>query len=173
MQMRDTPSTPFGNAASEVLVTKRIVVVVSVLMLFGLFALVAGCGGSELPDNAVAQVGDVYVTQEQLDARVADFEAQYAGSIPDEATDPGGVQGVHQGCPRLSDHLRSGHAERGGVGYRRDRRRGADRDRQHPGAVFGATGAVRRGPQGAEHDRGAAQASTTRSPCFCRRPTRK
>ncbi len=72
--------------------TKRIVVVVSVLMLFGLFALVAGCGGSELPDNAVAQVGDVYVTQEQLDARVADFEAQYAGSIPDEATDPEGYK---------------------------------------------------------------------------------
>jgi foldase protein PrsA len=73
-------------------VTKRIVVVVSVLMLFGLFALVAGCGGSELPDNAVAQVGDVYITQEQLDARVADFKAQYAGSIPDEATDPDGYK---------------------------------------------------------------------------------
>ena len=72
--------------------TKRIVVVVSVLMLVGLFAMVAGCGGSELPDNAVAQVGDVYVTQEQLDARVADFEAQYAGSIPDEASDPEGYK---------------------------------------------------------------------------------
>ena len=61
-------------------------------MLFGLFALVAGCGGSELPDNAVAQVGEVFVTQEQLDARVADFKAQYAGSIPDEATDPEGYK---------------------------------------------------------------------------------
>jgi len=77
-------------------VTKRIVAAVSVLVLFGLFALVAGCGGSELPDDAVAQVGDVYITQEQLDTRVADFEAQYAGSIPDEATDPEGYKAFTQ-----------------------------------------------------------------------------
>jgi len=45
-----------------------------------------------LPDGAVAQVGEAYITQEQLDARVADFALQYQGSVPDAATDPEGYK---------------------------------------------------------------------------------
>ncbi len=71
--------------------TKRIVTLVSVLVFAAVFGLVAGCGGG-LPDDAVAQVGDTYVTQADFDARVADFEKQYAGYIPDEASDPEGYK---------------------------------------------------------------------------------
>ncbi len=67
--------------------TKRILTVLVVLLLAATVGLVAGCGG-ELPKNAVAKVGDTAITQEELDQRVADFAAQYAGQIPDESTDP-------------------------------------------------------------------------------------
>ncbi len=78
--------------------TRRIVaVVVSVLVLIGLLGLVVGCGGDELPDDAVAQVGDVYITQAQLDTKVEDFKAQYMGYAPDEATDPEGYKEFTQG----------------------------------------------------------------------------
>lgn len=70
---------------------KRLVAAVFVLVLAGAVGLVAGCGG-ELPDNAVAKVGQTYITQEQFDTRVADFEAQYAGQIPDKASDPDGYK---------------------------------------------------------------------------------
>lgn len=67
--------------------TKRILAVLVVLLLAGTVGLVAGCGG-DLPKSAVAKIGNNVVTQKELDQRVADFEAQYAGQIPDKTTDP-------------------------------------------------------------------------------------
>ena len=46
----------------------------------------AGCGGN-LPKDAVAKVGSIIITQQAFDERIADFEAQYAGQIPDKETD--------------------------------------------------------------------------------------
>jgi foldase protein PrsA len=68
-------------------VTKRVVVAILVLVLAGGVGLLASCGGG-LPKNAVAKVGENYITQEQFDSRVADFEAQYASSIPDKEDNP-------------------------------------------------------------------------------------
>lgn len=69
--------------------TKRVVAVIFVLALVLMAGLVAGCGGeSGLPNDAVAQVGSEYISQEEFDARLAMFESQYAGSIPDKETDP-------------------------------------------------------------------------------------
>jgi foldase protein PrsA len=68
-------------------VTKRILAVLVVLLLAGTVGLVAGCGGN-LPKSAVAKVGSTIITQKEFDQRVADFEAQYAGQIPDKATAP-------------------------------------------------------------------------------------
>jgi foldase protein PrsA len=68
-------------------VTKRILAVLVVLLLAGAVGLVAGCGG-DLPKSAVAKVGDNVITQKAFDQKVADFEAQYAGQIPDKTTDP-------------------------------------------------------------------------------------
>lgn len=62
------------------------------ILVTAVFGLVAGCGDDGLPDGAVAQVGEAYITQEQLDARVADFTLQYQGSVPDAATDPEGYK---------------------------------------------------------------------------------
>lgn len=70
---------------------KRVVAAVLVLVLAGAVGLVAGCGGG-LPKDAVAKVGQTYITQEQFDKRVADFEAQYSGQIPDKTTDPDGYK---------------------------------------------------------------------------------
>ena len=67
--------------------TKRILAVLVVLLLAGTVGLVAGCGG-DLPKSAVAKVGNNVITQKEFDQRVADFEAQYAGQIPDKSTDP-------------------------------------------------------------------------------------
>ncbi len=67
--------------------TKRILAVLVVLLLAGTVGLVAGCGG-DLPKSAVAKVGDNVITQKAFDQKVADFEAQYAGQIPDKSTDP-------------------------------------------------------------------------------------
>lgn len=74
--------------------TKRIVTAVSILMLLGaLLGLVAACGGDDgLPNDAVARVGDVYITQEELDGRIADFQAQYGGMLPNEETNPEAYQ---------------------------------------------------------------------------------
>jgi parvulin-like peptidyl-prolyl isomerase len=68
-------------------VTKKILAVLVVVILAGTVSLLAGCGGN-LPKDAVAKVGSVIITQKAFDARTADFEAQYAGQIPDKATDP-------------------------------------------------------------------------------------
>ena len=71
--------------------TKRVVAAVFVLVLAAMAGLAVGCGGG-LPNDALAQVGDAYITQDQFDARLADFEAQYAGQFPDKSTDPDGYK---------------------------------------------------------------------------------
>jgi len=76
-------------------VIKRVVAAILVLLLAGAVGLVAGCGGA-LPKNAVAKVGQTQISQEQFDARVADFEVQYAGQIPDKTTDPEGYKKFQQ-----------------------------------------------------------------------------
>ncbi len=71
---------------------KRFVASVLVLLLAVAVGLLVGCGG-DLPKDAVAKVGENYITQEQFDQRMADFEAQYAGQgLPDKDTDPEGYK---------------------------------------------------------------------------------
>jgi len=73
-------------------VKKRFVASVLVLLLAVAVGLLVGCGG-DLPKDAVAKVGENYITQEQFDQRMADFEAQYAGQgLPDKDTDPEGYK---------------------------------------------------------------------------------
>ena len=69
--------------------TKKSLAVLVVLLLAATVGLVAGCGGN-LPKGAVAKVGGTIITQKAFDARVADFEAQYAGTgqIPDKTSAP-------------------------------------------------------------------------------------
>ncbi len=76
--------------------TKRVVAVVFMLALVLMAGLLAGCGGDGLPGDAVAQVGDEYISQDEFDARMAIFEAQYAFSIPDKETDPEGYKEFQQ-----------------------------------------------------------------------------
>ena len=66
--------------------TKKILAVLVVLLLAATVGLVAGCGGN-LPKDAVAKVGSNIITQKAFDERIADFEAQYAGQIPDKTSD--------------------------------------------------------------------------------------
>jgi parvulin-like peptidyl-prolyl isomerase len=68
-------------------VTKRIVAALLVLLLAATVGLLVGCGG-DLPKSAVAKVGDEVITEEELEARVNDFETQYAGQTPDPETQP-------------------------------------------------------------------------------------
>lgn len=70
---------------------KRVVAATSALIIVLLVGVIAGCG-SELPEDAVAQVGATYLTQEQFDSELAFFEAQYAGQVPDKETDPEGYK---------------------------------------------------------------------------------
>jgi parvulin-like peptidyl-prolyl isomerase len=72
-------------------VKKRVVAVLLVLALGTTAALLVGCGG-KLPKDALAKVGDTVITQKQLDERVAEFEAQYAGYVPDKQVDPEGYK---------------------------------------------------------------------------------
>ena len=76
--------------------TKRVVAAVLVLILAAMTALTVGCGGGGLPKDAMAKVGDVYITQKDFDARAADFETQYAGQIPDASSDPDGYKEFQQ-----------------------------------------------------------------------------
>jgi foldase protein PrsA len=76
-------------------VTKRILAVLVVLLLAGTVGLVAGCGGN-VPSGAVAKVGGTAITQTEFDQRIADFEAQYAGQIPDKTSDPAGYKQFQQ-----------------------------------------------------------------------------
>jgi foldase protein PrsA len=76
-------------------VTKRVVVAILVLALIAAVSVAAGCGGG-LPKDAVAKVGETYISQEQYDARAASFEtldkySQQIG-IPDKTTDPDGYK---------------------------------------------------------------------------------
>ena len=66
--------------------TRRFVAVLVVLLMAAMVALVAGCGN--LPKDAVAKVGNVIITQAAFDQRLADFEIQYQGQVPDKTTDP-------------------------------------------------------------------------------------
>ena len=75
--------------------TKKILAVLVVLLLAGMVGLLAGCGGN-LPKDAVARVGSVIITQKAFDARTADFEAQYAGQVPDKTTDPASYKAFQQ-----------------------------------------------------------------------------
>lgn len=71
--------------------TKRYsAVVIGLVAIFALVAVAAaGCGtGSKLPSSAMAKVGKVVITVDQFNKRLADFQAQYAGQVPDKATDP-------------------------------------------------------------------------------------
>jgi foldase protein PrsA len=58
-------------------------------------AIAVGCGkgsASNLPTGVMAQVGKVSITEAQFNAKVADFEAEYAGQIPDKTSDPSGYK---------------------------------------------------------------------------------
>ena len=77
--------------------TKRLAAaVLALVLLFGLIAAVAvGCGSSStsnLPAGVMAQVGKVSITEDQFNKRAADFEAEYAGQIPDKTSDPSGYK---------------------------------------------------------------------------------
>ncbi len=74
---------------------KRVVAVILMLLLAATVGLAVGCGG-ELSDDTVAKVGDTVITQEQLDEKVADFERQYPGYVPNKDTDPEGYKSFQQ-----------------------------------------------------------------------------
>lgn len=62
--------------SSEVLVSKRLVLVILALVIVILVGTVAGCGGP-LPKGSVAKVGDSLISQTDFDLRVADAANQY------------------------------------------------------------------------------------------------
>jgi len=72
-------------------VTKKVVTVVLALALALAAGLTVGCG-DKLPKDSLAKVGETYITQEQFDQHLPYFNAQYADSIPDKATDPEGYK---------------------------------------------------------------------------------
>lgn len=68
-----------------------IIGLVAVLVLVAVLA--AGCGSaSKLPSSDMAKVGKVIITTAQFNQRVADFEKQYAGQVPDQTSDPSGFK---------------------------------------------------------------------------------
>lgn len=69
----------------------RIVAALLALLALALAGLLVGCGG-ELPNNAVAKVGDTVITQKQFEAKVADLETQYGDFVPDKEADPEGYK---------------------------------------------------------------------------------
>ena len=65
-------------------VLKRIAVIILVLAIAG--AVVGGCGGG-LSKSDVAVIGNVTITQDELNKRLPDFEAQYfSGDVPDKSS---------------------------------------------------------------------------------------
>jgi foldase protein PrsA len=72
-----------------------VLAVVFVVVIAAVSGLIAGCGG-DLPKDAMAQVGGKFITEKEFNTRLADFEAQYAGQIPDKATDPEGYKTFQQ-----------------------------------------------------------------------------
>jgi len=94
-RVETSPRPP--NQRREVLLTKRLVAIVfAVVLILGVVAAIAaGCGGgsaSNLPTGVMAKVGQVQITEDQFNKRVADFELQYAGQVPDKTTDPSGYK---------------------------------------------------------------------------------
>jgi foldase protein PrsA len=72
-----------------------VLAVVFVVVIAAVSGLIASCGG-DLPKDAMAQVGGKFITEKEFNTRLADFEAQYAGQIPDKATDPEGYKAFQQ-----------------------------------------------------------------------------
>jgi foldase protein PrsA len=53
-----------------------------------LAAMLMGCGGGGLPSDGVGKVGSVVITRAQLDERVKQLQASYAGQVPTKESDP-------------------------------------------------------------------------------------
>jgi foldase protein PrsA len=67
-------------------VTRRL----SALALMLVLAMaVAGCG-TGASKTAMAQVGQTVITEDQFSKKLAEFEAEYAGQVPDQEADPAG-----------------------------------------------------------------------------------
>ncbi len=70
--------------------------ILAVVLLLGVIAATAvGCGSgsaSNLPKGVMARVGQVSITEDQFNQKVADFEAEYAGQVPDQTSDPSGFK---------------------------------------------------------------------------------
>ncbi|MHB1345064.1 MAG: peptidylprolyl isomerase [Thermoleophilia bacterium] len=64
--------------------------VVAVLLIVA--AATFGCGGEDLPKDAAAKVGETVITTAQVDARVAEIQAQLPGQTPDPETDEAGYK---------------------------------------------------------------------------------
>ena len=68
-----------------------------ILLLLVVAALgVVGCGSKVASTDAMATVGKVTITQAQFDKRLAEFEAEYAGQVPDKNYDPAGYKDFQQ-----------------------------------------------------------------------------
>jgi hypothetical protein len=76
-------------------VRKRLSAVVLVLLVVAALG-VTGCGSKAGTSDAVATIGQVGITQAQFDTRLAEFETQYAGQVPDKTTDPTGYLDFQQ-----------------------------------------------------------------------------
>ena len=63
-----------------------------VVLIVLIAMVVVGCGAASLPSNAMAKVGKVIITEDQLNQRVTEFEAQYAGQTPDKTSNPSGYK---------------------------------------------------------------------------------
>lgn len=68
----------------------------AVLLLVTLVAVLAGCGSGTDDKSAMATIGSVSITQAEFNARLAEFENEYAGQIPDKYTDPVGYTDFQQ-----------------------------------------------------------------------------
>lgn len=66
---------------------KRSTAVGVLLAVLALSIVLVGCGGS-LPDNGVAKVKDSVITQDQLNTRVKEIQAQLQGRVPTKEQDP-------------------------------------------------------------------------------------
>jgi foldase protein PrsA len=58
------------------------------LTVLALALLALGCGGGDLPEGGVGKVGETVITQEQLDAKVAEIQAQLQGQVPNKEDSP-------------------------------------------------------------------------------------
>jgi parvulin-like peptidyl-prolyl isomerase len=68
----------------------------AVLLLVLLVAGAVGCGSGGDDSSAMATVGSVSITQAEFNKRLAEFEAEYAGQIPDKYSDPDGYKDFQQ-----------------------------------------------------------------------------